>query len=100
MNLILVRGLSAIFLLLFLHVHGNAYYPPSADEIQRWARERAPRHTGLRDKMFELDDSYEIVFIPGILGSKLKIGDFTYGDDPLRQASWFLIVIRRPFQTC
>lgn len=41
----------------------------------------AEKHEGLSMKINELRDSYEIVFIPGILGSCLKIGSYVFGKD-------------------
>jgi pimeloyl-ACP methyl ester carboxylesterase len=68
---------------LLLYSVGNAYIVPPDGEVQNWAKARATRHEALSRKIIEIDNSYEVVFIPGILGSKLKIGDFTYGDDEI-----------------
>ena len=74
------------FVLLTLSTLGQAttrYTVPTNSEVREWAQARAKTHKGLHDKMDEIEDSFRIAFIPGILGSQLQIGDFTYGKDPI-----------------
>lgn len=56
---------------------------PPEHEVEDWITSRASTSEALRAKVAEVRESYEIVFVPGILGSQLKIGDFTYGKDPI-----------------
>jgi pimeloyl-ACP methyl ester carboxylesterase len=62
---------------------GPALRQPSERELEEWIRTRATTSKALRDKIAEVNESYEIVFVPGILGSQLQIGSFTYGKDPI-----------------
>jgi pimeloyl-ACP methyl ester carboxylesterase len=62
---------------------GPALRQPTEREIEEWIRFRASTSKALRDKVAEVNESYEIVFVPGILGSQLQIGSFTYGKDPI-----------------
>jgi pimeloyl-ACP methyl ester carboxylesterase len=63
--------------------NGSFHTAPTYEDVYNWANERARTHDELRDAIKAVEDSYEIVFIPGILGSKLRIGDYTYGHDPI-----------------
>ncbi len=67
----------------------------STREVIEWARRRAPTHTGLRNLLLELDSSYEILFIPGLMGSRLQIGDFVWGEDKV-EAEKLLLDDSRP----
>lgn len=61
----------------------SAQHVPLQAEVDDFLVQRSRTHQELAQKILETRDSYEVVFIPGILGSKLKIGSFTYGDDPI-----------------
>lgn len=51
-----------------------------ADRLARWMIARSDSApTAVRQKIREIEDSYEFVFIPGIMGSKLKIGNYEFG---------------------
>jgi hypothetical protein len=56
---------------------------PSPAEFAVWADQAAKFNEELKQKIDEIDDNLEIVFIPGILGSQLSIGDYVYGKDPI-----------------
>jgi pimeloyl-ACP methyl ester carboxylesterase len=57
---------------------------PSSKEFMSWVNGAAINNKDLRQKLKSIDDNYEIVFIPGILGSRLTIGDYIYGEHPTR----------------
>jgi pimeloyl-ACP methyl ester carboxylesterase len=57
---------------------------PSPEEFWAWAKEKAKALPALDALLREVDTSYEVVFIPGILGSKLNIdGKYVYGEDEI-----------------
>ena len=53
------------------------------EEVRKLIVAMAANSETVRQDLQTIENSYEIVFIPGILGSMLRIGDFTYGDDKL-----------------
>src|SRR5258708_6007332 len=54
---------------------------PTYSEVLDWVKKRAVKHSGLRTAYDQIEGAYELVFIPGILGSKLRIGSYTFGND-------------------
>ncbi len=77
-----------LILLVFIHcitplfVHASTIPAPS--EVLSWVDQAAKSNKGLKEKLNSLNDSYEIVFIPGILGSELTIGNYVYGRDAIK----------------
>lgn len=61
----------------------GALRTPTPREFADWQRSAATQSEALRKKIAAVQESYEIVFVPGILGSQLKIGNFVYGRDPI-----------------
>src|SRR5256885_15780843 len=57
-------------------------YPETPDHVIQWARDAAQTNPALRQRLLELDKVYEVLFIPGILGSRLEIGGFFWGEGP------------------
>lgn len=57
------------------------------EEADRLIVAMAEKSETVRKGIQSINDSYNVVFIPGILGSVLKIGNKTYGDDKLA-ADW------------
>lgn len=55
-------------------------FQKSPTEVIRWAEQVAQENQDLRQRLLELDKIYDVLFIPGIMGSKLKIGDFVWGE--------------------
>src|SRR3989442_15740006 len=64
-------------------VHADEY-PATTDQVIQWAREAAQTNAALRQWLLELDKAYEVVFIPGILGSRLEIDGFIWGESPIQ----------------
>jgi pimeloyl-ACP methyl ester carboxylesterase len=58
-------------------------YNPTEHEFLEWQRSIAATSETLRNKVDTVAESYDIVFVPGILGSQIKIGSFTYGRDKI-----------------
>jgi pimeloyl-ACP methyl ester carboxylesterase len=73
-----------LFFLFITHFSVYASTLPSPSDVFLWAEQIAKSNKGLKEKIDALDDSYEIVFIPGILGSELTIGNFVYGKDKIK----------------
>ena len=59
-------------------------YPETPDQVIQWARDAAQTNPALRQRLLELDKVYEVLFIPGILGSRLEIGGFIWGESPIQ----------------
>lgn len=66
----------------------------SPEQLARWMIIRGDSAPpAVKAKMREIDDSFEIVFIPGIMGSKLKIGKYEFGDGKVDAKS---LALRNP----
>ena len=59
-------------LLLVWSVPCLALTEPRPSEVRRWADAQAVHHDALREKLREIDDGYEVLFIPGFMGSMEK----------------------------
>src|SRR6266852_4499591 len=59
-------------------------YPETPDQVIQWAKDAAQTNPALRQRLLELDKVYEVLFIPGILGSKLEIDGFIWGESPIQ----------------
>src|SRR5438094_814625 len=62
-------------------------HQPRLAEVRRWADAQAVQHNALREKLREIDDGYEVLFIPGFMGSRLEFPGFTYGVDAIQPDS-------------
>lgn len=74
-------------LLLVWSVPCLALTEPRPSEVRRWADAQAVHHDALREKLREIDDGYEVLFIPGFMGSRLEFPGFTYGVDAIQPDS-------------
>ncbi len=59
-------------------------YPETPDQVIQWAKDAAQTNPALRQRLLELDKVYEVLFIPGILGSRLEIDGFIWGESPIQ----------------
>src|SRR2546430_5197971 len=59
-------------------------YPTTPDQVIQWAKDAAQTNPALRQRLVELDKVYEVLFIPGILGSRLEIDGFIWGVSPIQ----------------
>src|SRR5438128_12291609 len=59
-------------------------YPETPDQVIQWAKDAAQKNPALRQRLLELDKAYEVLFIPGILGSRLEIDGFIWGESPIQ----------------
>lgn len=57
------------------------------EDLGQWIRSWEKRDIGFATRSAEAKDALSIVFVPGILGSKLKIGSFVYGEHALSSSS-------------
>lgn len=78
-----IRAL-AIVLLSWPLLCGATLRIPNEEEVEGWLKQRSQNHSGLASKAADVQASYEVVFIPGILASKLHIDDYTFGEDEIR----------------
>lgn len=85
---LLARGLAVMLLLASTGLSTPEAMAGEASRhaVIRWATETAPYHEGLQRRLLEMDREYEVVFIPGIMGSRLEIGDFIWGESPVTAA--------------
>lgn len=70
----------------------------SPAEIIRWAQRKAADDPGLRKLLLEMDDKYDVLFIPGIMGSRLEFDDFTWGESQI-QADKLVLDPKRPLKS-
>ena len=82
-----LASLISVTLLLTWSVPCLALTEPRPSEVRSWANAQAVQHVALREKLREIDEGYEILFIPGFMGSRLEFPGFTYGLDAIQPDS-------------